>query len=108
MKQYFSIALRGGFKHDTPAYFREDLARLAVKTAIEHEKELAREAKALTRELREAEKEEAREERAAEKAARALLNIGKAKAKPAAKKSGPIIGKIILKKNGGLSYKKLH
>lgn len=105
LKQYFSVALSGGFKHNTPCYFREDLARLAVKAAIEHRKDLVREAKALTRELREAEKEEAREERAAEKAAR---SIGKAKAKPPAKKSGPIIGNIFFKKNGALSYKKPH
>ncbi len=105
LKQYFLVALKGGFKHDTPGYFREDLARLAVKTAIEHGKALAREAKALTRELLEAEKEEARQERAAEKAASALRSIKKAKP---AKKTGPILGKIIFKKNGALSYKKLH
>ena len=112
---FYMVALKGGFNHGTPGgWWREDLARLAVKNAQRDKKIAAQEARKekatheeAARNLLLFNKEVQKEAQAIENAAQILMCLGKTK--KTTKKSRtikPIIGKIVMK-NGSYSYKKL-
>ena len=109
---YYMVALKGGFNHGTPGgWWREDLARLAVKNAQQDKKIAAQIAAQEARNEKAKHKEAARnlllfnkEAQAIENAAQILMCLGKTK--KTTKKSRtikPIIGKIVMK-NGSYSY----
>ena len=93
---YLTVAMKGGLNHDVPGMFRVDLARLAVKQAVEEDK-------ACARNIMHFNKEVGKETRLVENAAHILMSM---KAKSKSKKSRtikPLIGKIT-QKNGVYSY----
>ena len=99
---YLTVAMKGGLNHEVPGMFRVDLARLAVKQAVEEDK-------ACARNIMHFNKEVIKETRLVENAAHILMSMkakSKSKAKAKAKKSRtikPLIGKIT-QKNGVYSY----
>ena len=93
---YLTVAMKGGLNHDVPGMFRVDLARLAVKQAVEEDKACARNIMLFNKEV-------GKEARLVENAAHILMSM---KSKAKAKKSRtikPLIGKIT-QKNGVYSY----